>query len=100
MNNPFVTNGYAGEHYFCDRVQETQALIDLLTNGNNVALISPRRLGKTDLIRHCFAQSAIMDNYYTFLIDIYATSSLQDFVPRTEKLGGLQAVGLKRVGHN
>ena len=80
MNNPFVTNGYAGEHYFCDRVEETQALIDLLTNGNNVALISPRRLGKTDLIRHCFAQPAIMDNYYTFLIDIYATSSLQDFV--------------------
>lgn len=80
MNNPFVTNGYAGEHYFCDRVEETRSLIDLLTNGNNVALISPRRLGKTDLIYHCFDQSEIKDNYYTFLIDIYATSSLQDFV--------------------
>ena len=80
MNNPFVTNGYAGEHYFCDRVEETRRLIDLLTNANNVALISPRRLGKTDLIRHCFAQSEIKDNYYTFLIDIYATSSLQEFV--------------------
>ena len=80
MNNPFVTNGYAGEQYFCDRVEETRSLIDLLTNGNNVALISPRRLGKTDLIRHCFAQPVVKDNYYTFLIDIYATSSLQDFV--------------------
>ena len=80
MNNPFVTNGYVGEHYFCDRVEETRRLIDLLTNGNNVALISPRRLGKTDLIRHCFAQPEIKDNYYTFLIDIYATSSLQEFV--------------------
>ena len=80
MNNPFVTNGYAGEHYFCDRVEETRQLIDLLTNGNNVALISPRRLGKTDLIRHCFDQPIVKDNYYTFLIDIYATSSLQDFV--------------------
>ena len=80
MNNPFVTNGYAGEQYFCDRVEETRSLIDLLTNGNNVALISPRRLGKTDLIRHCFAQPAVKDNYFTFLIDIYATSSLQDFV--------------------
>ncbi len=80
MNNPFVTNGYAGERYFCDRVEETRSFIDLLTNGNNVALISPRRLGKTDLIRHSFAQPAIKDNYYTFLIDIYATSSLQDFV--------------------
>lgn len=80
MNNPFVTNGYAGERYFCDRVEETRSLIDLLTNGNNVALISPRRLGKTDLIYHCFDQSEIKDNYYTFLIDIYATSSLRDFV--------------------
>ena len=80
MNNPFVTNGYAGERYFCDRVEETRRLIDLLTNGNNVALISPRRLGKTDLVRHCFAQPEIKDNYYTFLIDIYATSSLQEFV--------------------
>ena len=80
MKNPFVTNGYAGEHYFCDRVEETRRLTDLLTNGNNVALISPRRLGKTDLIRHCFSQPVVKDNYYTFLIDIYATSSLQDFV--------------------
>lgn len=80
MNNPFVTNGYAGEHYFCDRVEETKRLTDLLTNGNNVALISPRRLGKTDLIRHCFSQPEIKDSYYTFLIDIYATSSVQDFV--------------------
>ena len=80
MNNPFVTNGYAGEHYFCDRVEETRRLIDLLTNGNNVALISPRRLGKTDLVRHCFAHPVIKDNYYSFLIDIYATSSLQEFV--------------------
>ena len=23
MKNPFVTNGYAGPEYFCDRVEET-----------------------------------------------------------------------------
>ena len=48
MKNPFVTNGYAGAEYFCDRVKETATLRDLLVNENNVALISPRRLGKTD----------------------------------------------------
>ena len=53
-DNPFVTNGYAGPAYFCDRVEETRILTELLTNGNNIALISPRRLGKTDLIHHCF----------------------------------------------
>ncbi len=79
-DNPFVTNGYAGPEYFCDRVDETAMLIKLLTNGNNVALMSPRRVGKTDLIRHCFQQESIKDDYYCFLIDIYATNSLRDFV--------------------
>ena len=39
-DNPFVTSGYAGPEYCCDRVEETQTLVDLLTNGNNVALQS------------------------------------------------------------
>lgn len=80
MNNPFVTKGYAGAEYFCDRVQETENMVRLLTNDNNMALISPRRLGKTDLIHHCFAQPEIKEKYYTFIIDIYATNSLADFV--------------------
>jgi len=78
--NPFVTNGYAGEEYFCDRVEETKNMIDLLTNGNNIALISPRRVGKTDLISHCFNQKKIKDKYNTFAVDMYATSSKQEFV--------------------
>jgi len=80
MDNPFVTKGYAGAAYFCDRVQETSQLVELTTNGNNIALISPRRLGKTDLIHHCLSRSAIKDKYYTFYIDIYATATLRDFV--------------------
>ena len=54
MDNPFVTKGYVGPDYFCDRVKETSQLVELTTNGNNIALISPRRVGKTDLIRHLF----------------------------------------------
>ncbi len=80
LNNPFVTNGYAGAEYFCDRVEETAYLVRMLTNENNVALISPRRLGKTDLIRHCFSQPEIKEHYYPFVIDIYATRNLGDFV--------------------
>lgn len=79
-----MTYGYAGPEYFCDREKETARLITLLENGNHVALISPRRIGKTGLIKHCFAQSAIQDNYYTFIVDIYATTSLSEF---TYKLG-------------
>lgn len=85
MENPFVTNGYAGPEYFCDRVQETADITDLLKNGNNLALISPRRYGKTDLLRHCFAQDSIKTKYYTFIVDIYATKSLAEMVNKLGK---------------
>jgi AAA+ ATPase superfamily predicted ATPase len=80
IENPFITYGYESAEYFCDRQEETSMLTMLLTNGNHVALISPRRMGKTGLLHHCFAQPQIQDQYYTFLIDIYATKNLQDLV--------------------
>ena len=80
MNNPFVTNGYAGAEYFCDREKETAALRELLLNENNVALISPRRLGKTDLIWHVFDNKEIRRTHHCFVVDIYATKNLSDFV--------------------
>lgn len=84
-SNPFVTSGYAGEEFFCDRKKETKDIVSLLTNGNNLALISPRRIGKTDLIRHCFAQKEIADNYYCFIIDIYSTLCVEDFINKLGK---------------
>lgn len=39
IDNPFVVYGYEGPEYFCDREKETEQLISLLTNGNNVVLI-------------------------------------------------------------
>ena len=80
MKNPFLTYGYNGPAYFCDRVAETKRLTSLLQNGNHVALISPRRMGKTGLIRHCFAQPELQDEYYLFVVDIYATKSLAEFI--------------------
>lgn len=85
MENPFVTNGYAGPEYFCDRVQETSDIVDLLINGNNLALISPRRYGKTDLLRHCFSQEEIKSKYYAFIVDIYDTKSLAEMVNKLGK---------------
>ena len=61
--NPFIINGYESDKYFCDREVETEQLIKELTNGNNVALIAPRRMGKSGLIKHCFAQKALTDNF-------------------------------------
>lgn len=95
--NPFITSGYVSAEYFCDRIIETETLTRYITNGNNVALISPRRLGKTGLIEHCFHQNQIKDEYHTFLIDIYATKNLQEFVFELGKgiLNGLKPRGRK-----
>lgn len=80
MKNPFVTNGYAGAEYFCDRVTETEDIRSLLVNENNIALISPRRIGKTELINHVFDCDEFRKNYHCFLVDIYSTRSLSDMV--------------------
>lgn len=95
--NPFITSGYLSPAYFCDRVAETDVLLRNLTNGNHVALISPRRLGKTGLIAHGFHQNNVQQAYYTFLIDIYATKNLQEFVFELGKsiLNGLRPLGRK-----
>ena len=82
IENPFITYGYESPEYFCDRKAETRELVTMLANGNHVALISPRRMGKTGLIHHCFVQDRIQEQFYTFLIDIYATKNLQDMVYR------------------
>ena len=95
VGNPFVTTGYAGAAYFCDREKETEDIIRFLTNGNNVALISPRRYGKSDLLRHCFAQKEIADNYYTFIVDIYSTKTVAEMVG---KLGSALLETLKPKG--
>lgn len=93
--NPFITSGYAGPEYFCDRQEETATIVRMLTNQNNLAIMSPRRMGKTDLIRHCFCQPEIRDNYYTFEVDIYATGSLHDFV---DALGQAVLTTLRPLG--
>ena len=80
MINHFVAKGYAGAEYFCDRIQETAAIKSLLLNENNIALISPRRIGKTDLIWHVFDDVEIRRNYHCFVVDIYATKNLAEFV--------------------
>lgn len=60
-------------------------LMSHLRNGRNVTLISPRRIGKTGLIKNTFYHLAADNKDVVCLyVDIYATKSLRDFV---EQLG-------------
>lgn len=77
--NPFIVTGKIAPEYFCDRVPESARLVKSLTNGNNMAVISPRRMGKTGLIQFCYDTPEIKEHYYTFIIDILHTSSLREF---------------------
>jgi len=80
VNNPFVVGKYLSDKYFCDRSEETEFLRKQILNGRDVALISPRRIGKSGLIAHFFNQQDIKEDYHVFYIDIYATTSLAEFV--------------------
>lgn len=73
-------SGRIRPEYFCDRKAESERMIKLLTNGNNVVLKSDRRMGKTGLIQYCFDQPVLHDNYYTFFVDILHTTCLQELV--------------------
>jgi len=79
--NPFIYQGYESPEYFCDREAETATLLSHLKNGRNVTLISPRRIGKTGLIKNTFfyLQEEERDAVCLYL-DIFATKNLHDFV--------------------
>ena len=95
IKNPFIVKGRIPSEYFCDRVEETKKLTRELLAGNDVVIMSSRRLGKTGLVQHCFDQSVFEEDYYTFFIDILETSSLRDF---TYMLGKCVFETLKPMG--
>lgn len=94
--NPFVVIGHIKPAYFCDRKAESERLIKLLCNNNNVLLKSDRRMGKTGLIQYCFDKPEIKKNYYTFFFDILHTSCLQELVHELGRAIYGQTVSLGR----
>ena len=79
LSNPFVIGKYVDKDYFCDREKESEMLVHHIVNGRNVAIMSERRLGKTGLIEHVFA-NGLPDGYEPFLIDIYTCRNLREMV--------------------
>ena len=80
MENPFYITGIIPEPYFCDREKETEWFIHNIENKAHILLTSPRRMGKTQLIRHVFEQPSVKNNCYTFYTDIYPTTTLHELV--------------------
>ena len=81
MENPFIVTGKIKPEYFCDRQDESQRLTRcVLSGGENMVIISPRRLGKTGLIYHCFEQPEVKEQVALLFVDILRTSSLQELI--------------------
>lgn len=109
IKNPFIVTGKIEPEYFCDRVNESNRLIKSVSNGNNLVVISPRRMGKTGLIQFCYDKPEIANEYYTFFIDILHTSSLREFtyllgrtiydalLPRSRKMASLFIQTIKSI---
>ena len=77
--NPFSVLAYLGSDYFCDRENETKRLVEALKNGRNVTLISPRRMGKTGLIKHVFEQIDPKEALCLY-VDLDQTTCMADMV--------------------
>ena len=77
--NPFILGHRIRRPYFCDRVEEQARLTSAVTNGRNVVLISPRRMGKTSLAYvSLYDPEEIREEYEIFFFDILQTNSLRD----------------------
>ena len=77
LKNPFLTSGYAGAEYFCDRVEETEKLLRAIENNRNVTLVAPRRYGKTGLISNVFTR--LPADCAGVYLDIYGTRDRAGF---------------------
>lgn len=75
---PFVFGVPATGSNFTDREQETARLVMNFKHGINTILISPRRWGKTSLVRKAISKSESDDLKIVYL-DIFACRSERDF---------------------
>jgi uncharacterized protein len=78
--NPFIISGYLSPEYFCDREQETSRILNAVKNRRHLTLFSPRRMGKSGLLKHTFYNLRNQKGVTTIYLDILATTSLAEFV--------------------
>jgi hypothetical protein len=84
MANPFTLKEVPVGSAFCDREQEQTDLIKIAVAGQNVLLYSPRRYGKTSLIRKVQHQLE-SDGALTAYCDLFGVSSIEEIAGKIAK---------------
>jgi len=79
LKNPFVYGETVSGDNFCDRAREMKELIADIKNGQNVIIFSPRRYGKTSLIKQAL-RKAKAQGILTFYIDLYPAINKGKFI--------------------
>ena len=78
MCKRFVYGVAVSDYNFFGREQETKRLLDNFRGGINVILMSPRRLGKTSLVKHV-CNKLDEEDIITIYLDIFGCKSEYDF---------------------
>jgi hypothetical protein len=80
MKRPFIYGELAEDENFIDRIEDRKQLKTFLGNGVNVTLISPRRWGKSSLVKATMKEmQAENSNMVVCFIDAFRLNSEKDF---------------------
>ena len=80
MKNPFQYGKIAEKEHFIDRDKDRSFLKSALFSGTNVILVSPRRWGKSSLVKQAMAElEAQESNVRVCFIDAYTITSSAEF---------------------
>ena len=84
MKNPFTIKVIPPDGPFCNREKEQKDLLSYAENKANLVLYSPRRFGKTSLVKRVQYQ-AFQKGMFTIYIDLFGLSSTDDIAARIAK---------------
>lgn len=79
MQNPFIYGQEVSGDIFCNRAKESEELLSDIRSGQNVIIYSPRRYGKTSLIKEVLRR-AKKEGVTGIYVDLYAVLREDDFV--------------------
>lgn len=82
--NPFHYGDLALDEAFTDRAPELAALKADIRNGQNVAIIAPRRYGKSSLVRRA-TQELLAEDFLVVEVDLMSTPSKEKFAAKLAK---------------
>ncbi len=85
MQNPFLFGKIVTDEHFCDRKEEQHLLMENLTGGQSIVLISPRRMGKSSLLAVASAKLQNRD-WVCGRVDFFALNSISKILRETVRV--------------